>query len=66
LLCRRWEEPPHIHVESDDNEAKFWFSPVRLQDNKGFASKEINRIQKLVEEYQKQLLEGWDDFFNND
>ncbi|MBC6421752.1 MAG: DUF4160 domain-containing protein [Hormoscilla sp. SP5CHS1] len=55
-----------MHVERDDNEAKFWFSPVRLQDNKGFASKEINRIQKLVEEYQKQLLEGWDDFFNND
>ncbi|MGK7900685.1 MAG: DUF4160 domain-containing protein [Hormoscilla sp.] len=60
------EEPPHIHVERDDKEAKFWLSPVRLQDNKGFSAKEITRIQKLVEEYQNQLLEGWDDFFNND
>ncbi len=60
------EEPPHIHVERDDKEAKFWLSPVRLQDNKGFSAKEINRIQKLVEEYQNQLLEGWYDFFNND
>lgn len=25
---------------------------------------EINHIQKLVEEYQEQLLAGWHDFFN--
>ena len=58
-------EPPHIHVERDQSEAKFWLSPVRLQSNKGFNRKEINRIQKLVEEHQEQLLEGWHDFFND-
>ena len=25
------EEPPHVHVERDDNSAKFWLSPVRLR-----------------------------------
>jgi len=25
---------------------------------------EINRIQKLVQENQEQLLAGWNDFFN--
>ena len=59
------DEPPHIHIERDQDEAKFWLNPVRLQSNKGFNRKEINRIQKLVEEYQKQLLEGWHDFFNH-
>ena len=49
------DEPPHIHIERDQDEAKFWLNPVRLQSNKGFNRKEINRIQKLVEEYQKQL-----------
>ncbi|MBW4654088.1 MAG: hypothetical protein KME20_13785 [Kaiparowitsia implicata GSE-PSE-MK54-09C] len=24
----------------------------------------MNRIQKLVEEHQEQLIEGWNDFFN--
>ena len=59
------DEPPHIHIERDQDEAKFWLSPVRLQSNKGFNRKEINRIQKLVEEHQERLLEGWHDFFNN-
>ena len=57
-------EPPHIHIEREDKEAKFWLQPVRLQQNKGFNPKEINRIQKLVEENQEQLLEGWHDFFD--
>ncbi len=57
-------EPPHIHVERDDKEVKFWLQPVRLQQNKGFSSKEINRIQSLVEENQEQLLEKWHDFFD--
>ncbi len=60
-----YNEPPHVHVERDDKEAKFWLNPVRLQKNKGFNSSEINRIQKIVEEYQKSLLEKWNDFFND-
>ena len=31
-------EPPHIHVERDDNIAKFWLDPVRLQRSDGFFS----------------------------
>ena len=59
------DEPPHVHVERDDNEAKFWLEPVRLQNNQGFSSKELNRVHKLVEEHKTTLLEGWHDFFND-
>ena len=59
-----YSEPPHVHIEHDNKEVKFWLNPVRLQKNKGFNSNEINRIQKLVEEYKEYLLEKWDDFFN--
>jgi hypothetical protein len=59
------DEPPHIHVERDSSEAKFWLSPVRFQSNRGFGRTELNRIQKLVEEYQAQLLEGWNEFFSD-
>jgi hypothetical protein len=58
-------EPPHIHVERDREVAKFWLQPVRLQNNQGFSRTEINRIQKLIQENQEQLLAGWHDFFND-
>jgi hypothetical protein len=32
-------EPPHIHVERDDGEAKFWLDPVRLKRNNGVRKK---------------------------
>ena len=58
------EEPPHIHVERDDNIAKFWLEPVRLQSSGGFERREINRIRRLIEENQQQILEKWYEFFN--
>jgi uncharacterized protein DUF4160 len=36
-------EPPHVHVERDDNRAKLWLKPVRLQDSGGFGRAEINK-----------------------
>ena len=59
------DEPPHVHGERDKDEAKFWLCPVRLQYNRGFPRKEINRVQKLVEEHQERLLESWNDFFDD-
>jgi len=59
------DAPPHIHIERDEDQAKFWLSPIRLQKNKGFSRTEINHIQKLIQEHQEQLLAGWNDFFND-
>jgi hypothetical protein len=56
-------EPPHVHVERDDGEAKFWLDPVRLERSRGFRKKEIARIHKLIEEHRDQLLEAWNEFF---
>ena len=35
------DEPPHVHVERDDCEAKFWLDPVRLERSRGFAGREL-------------------------
>lgn len=43
------DEPPHVHVERDDCEAKFWLDPVRLERSRGFSRKEIHGIQAIVE-----------------
>ena len=60
-----YNEPPHIHVERDDDTAKFWLKPVRLQNSGGFSRKEINQIQKLVKENKDRLLRSWDDYFKS-
>jgi hypothetical protein len=58
------EEPPHVHVERDDCEARFWLDPGRLQWSFRFAASELRRIEKLIEENQQPLLDRWNEFFN--
>jgi hypothetical protein len=57
-------EPPHVHVERDDSEAKFWLDPVRFERSHDFSRKEINRIRALVVEHRERLLESWHEFFH--
>lgn len=57
-------EPPHVHVERDNCELKFWLSPVRLARSYGFSARDINAVEKLVIENQAFLLERWNEFFN--
>ena len=52
-------EPPHIHVERDDKEAKFWLQPLALARNYGFAPHEINELANLVRIHQVTLLQKW-------
>jgi hypothetical protein len=59
------DEPPHIHVERDDKLAKFWLRPVRLERSGGFSRREINRIQKLVDESVEALLRSWSEYFED-
>ena len=57
-------EPPHVHVERDASEAKFWLDPVRLQRSSGFRRHELNLLQKLVAENQTLFLERWHEYFH--
>lgn len=56
-------EPPHIHVERDERQAKLWLDPVRLQESSGFRGAELNRVTALVGEHRVVLLEAWNEFF---
>lgn len=57
------EEPPHIHVKADEQEAKFWLDPPGLVSNYGFNSHELTELRKLIQEYQSDFLEAWDEYF---
>jgi hypothetical protein len=58
------DEPPHVHIERDDNEAKYWLDPVRLARRHGFAAKELNAVERIVVANHQFLLERWHEFFN--
>ena len=38
-------EPAHIHVESAENAAKFWLSPIELDWAVGYSSKELRQVR---------------------
>ena len=57
-------EPQHVHVERENKIAKFWLDPIRLQHSGGFNRQEISHIQEIIQEYQIQLMEGWNEYFN--
>ncbi len=52
-------EPPHVHVDRDNLSAKFWLQTVQLARNIGFSPRELNRLEALVQENQKELMERW-------
>lgn len=58
------EEPIHVHVERDENVAKFWLEPIRLHTSGGFSRVEIRRALKLVAAHAEELREAWDAYFN--
>ena len=58
-------EPPHVHVVRDDDEAKFWLDPIRLERSRGFTRRELRDIELLVITPQQDLLEAWNDFFGH-
>ena len=57
------DEPVHVHVERDQNVAKFWLAPVRLQTSGGFNAAELRRIQRIIEENEISLIEAWNEYF---
>jgi hypothetical protein len=58
-------EPPHVHIDRDNLTAKFWLESVDLANNIGFGAKELRKLQEIVEEDQKFLLEAWYGYFGN-
>ena len=58
-------EAEHVHIERDDNVAKFWLLPVRLERSGGFARGELRAIHRIVEEHQVALREAWHAYFQS-
>ncbi|HSF17265.1 MAG TPA: DUF4160 domain-containing protein [Vicinamibacteria bacterium] len=58
------DERRHVHVERETQIAKFWLSPVRLQDSGGLRRVEMRTVERLVGEHVEELLRAWNEFFS--
>jgi hypothetical protein len=58
-------EPRHVHVERDENIAKFWLEPMRLQRSGGFSRTEIRSIERVIHEYHSTIVEAWNEYFGS-
>lgn len=58
-------EPPHVHIDRDDQSCKFWLQPVGLARNLGFNANELRDLERLVIDNQQQLLEAWHEYFRH-
>lgn len=65
FYSREGSEPPHIHVERDEDVAKFWLAPVRLASSQGFRARDLSRLQPLVREHEAAFLEAWREHFGD-
>ena len=52
-------EPPHVHIDRDNDSCKFCLDPVALVRNLGFSAKELRDIEKIIRENQQHLWETW-------
>ena len=57
-------EPAHIHIQNEKALAKFWLKPIAYARSTGFSAYELTKLNKLVEENQRILLEAWNEFFS--
>ncbi|MCF6267059.1 MAG: DUF4160 domain-containing protein [Desulfuromusa sp.] len=61
----REEERMHVHVLSEDGEAKFWLEPeIELSQNHHYSRKQLKRIEILVEEHYNELTSAWNKHFS--
>jgi len=58
-------EPAHIHIQRDDSLAKFWLKPVALASSSRFSSKELRKLESLVEGNKDKFLESWNEYFSS-
>jgi hypothetical protein len=57
-------EQPHVHVEKDDTEAKFWLVPeIKLAYNDGFDARALRVLLEIIEANKDRIERAWNEYF---
>ena len=60
----REESRMHVHVTSDEGEAKFWIEPVvALAENYGLSARKLKELHVFIEEHQNEIKRIWKKHF---
>ncbi len=60
----REEKRMHIHIISNDGEAKFWLEPkIELAKNYRFSNKQLKEIESLIEVHHDEFTSAWKQHF---
>ena len=50
----------HVHVHSQNGEAKFWLEPItESAQNYGLSQRELNEALRLVREHEDEIRTAW-------
>jgi hypothetical protein len=52
-------EPSHVHVTKEGNEAKYWLDPVRIAREGRFRKSELREIERIIQSNLEFLLKAW-------
>jgi len=62
----REEKRMHIHVSSQNGEAKYWLDPdVELAQNIGFSAKQLNEVKHFIKNRKNEIIDSWVKHFNS-
>ena len=56
--------PLHIHVEKAECYLRVELESIKVTDNYGFSSKEVQKIVTIIEENRTNLIGAWNEYFN--
>ncbi len=56
-------EPPHVHVEGGDGEAKFWLHPISLASSWGYSDRRLRSIRRIIQAHRDEIVQARDAFF---
>jgi len=58
------EERIHVHVTSEDGEAKFWLEPIlSLAVYHGLNPKKLSEIHLIIEAHKDEIIKAWQKHF---
>lgn len=64
LFFSREEPRMHVHILSEDGEAKFWLEPqIELARNYRFSRTALKEIERIIEEHQDEIRIAWEIHF---
>lgn len=52
-------EPAHVHVSKESNEAKFWLDPVKVAREGRFRKSDLRDIERIINDNLEFLLNAW-------